>query len=98
MRTFRNSFFRNFLGSQLRVIIFTLILVLLSTTLIITKVEKSEKFRSLRLSSINVIYFLSSTVTSPIEFLGNGISKISEIRNLYDDIQQYKKERIKRML
>ena len=94
MRTSRNSFFQNFLGSQLRIIIFTSVLILISALLIITQVDKSKTLKSLRSSSINVVYFVSSLVTSPIELLERGISKITEIRNLYNDVAQYKKERL----
>ena len=94
MRTFKNSFFQNFLGSQLRIIIFTSVLILISALLIITQVDKSKTFKSLRSSSINVVYFMSSLATSPIELLERGISKITEIRNLYNDVSQYKKERL----
>ena len=94
MRTSRNSFFQSFLGSQLRIIIFIIILILISTLLIATKADKSKSFKSFRSSSINVVYFVSSIVTTPIELLEKGISKISEIRNLYKDVEQYKKERL----
>ena len=94
MRTFRNSFFQSFLGSQLRIIIFTIILILISALLIFTQTNKSETFKSVKSSSINVVYFISSIVTAPIELLGNGISKINEIKNLYNDIEEYKKLRL----
>ena len=94
MRTSRNSFFQSFLASQLKIIIFIIILILISTLLIATQVDKSKPFKSFRSSSINVVYFVSSIVTTPIELLEKGISKISEIRNLYKDNEQYKKERL----
>ena len=94
MRTFRNSFFQNFLGSQLRIIIFILILILASAILIVTQADKSKKFKLIRSSSISVVYFISSIVTTPFEFLGNGFSKIKEIRNLYDEVEQYRKEKL----
>ena len=94
MRTSRNLFFQNFLSSQLRIIIFTSVLILISALLIITQVDKSKTLKSLRSSSINVVYFVSSLATSPIELLERGISKITEIRNLYNDVSQYKKERL----
>ena len=94
MRTFRNSFFQNLLGSQLRIIIFTLILIFISGILIITQAEKSKTFKSVRASSINVVYFLSSIITSPIKLLEKGTSKINEIKNLYNNVEQYKKERL----
>ena len=94
MRTFRNSFFQSFLGSQLRIIIFTLILILISSLLIISQAEKSELFKSIRSSSINIVYLISSIVTAPVEILGSGVSKVNEIRNLYNDIEQYRKERL----
>ena len=94
MRTLRNSFFQSFLGSQLRKIIFTILLILISVLLFVTQAEKSKTIKSFKASSINVVYFVTSIVVSPIKFLENGISKINEIRNLYEDIQQYKKERL----
>ena len=94
MRTSRNSFFQSFLASQLKIIIFIIILILISTLLIATQVDKSKPFKSFRSSSINVVYFVSSIVTTPIELLEKGISKVSEIRNLYKDTEQYKKERL----
>ena len=94
MRTFRNSFFQNFLGSQLRIIIFIIILILISIILIITQADKSNTFKSVKSSSINVVYFISSIVTAPIELLGNGVSKINKIKYLLNDIKQYKKERL----
>ena len=94
MRTFRNQFFQSFLGSQLRKIIFTVLLILISSFLLLTQVEKTETIKSFRSSSIGIVYFISSIVTSPIEFITNGISRIDEIGNLYDDVQKYKNERI----
>jgi len=94
VRTFRNQLFQSFLGSQLRRIIFTVLLISISSLLIITKVEKTETIKSLRSSSMGIVYFISSIVTSPIKLIENSISRIDEIRNLYDDVQQYKKERI----
>ena len=94
MKTFKNSFFHSFLGSQLRIIILITILILISTLLIITQADKSNTFKSVRASSINVVYFISSIVTAPIKLIENGVSKINEIRNLYNDVEQYKKERL----
>ena len=94
MRTFRNSFFQSFFGSQLRIIIFTLILILVSSLFIVTKIDKSPIFKSIRSSSINIVYYISSVVVSPAKFVGDGVSKIIEIRSLYKDNEQYKKERL----
>ena len=94
MRTFRNSFFQSFFGSQLRIIIFTLILILVSSLFIVTKIDKSPIFKSIRSSSISIIYYISSVVVSPAKFVGDGVSKIIEIRSLYKDNEQYKKERL----
>ncbi len=94
MRTFRNSFFQNFFGSQLRIIIFTLILILVSSLFIVTKIDKSPIFKSIRSSSISIVYYISSVVVSPAKFVGDGVSKIIEIRSLYKDNEQYKKERL----
>jgi len=94
VRTFRNSFFQNFFGSQLRIIIFTLILILVSSLFIVTKIDKSSIFKSIRSSSISIVYYISSVVVSPVKFVGDGVSKIIEIRSLYKDNEQYKKERL----
>ena len=94
MRSFRNSIFRNFLGSQLRIIIFIIILILISSLLIITQVDKSKAFKSFRCYSINIVYYISSVITSPIELLSKGASKIIEIRNLYNENEKYRGERL----
>ena len=94
MRTFRNSFFQSFFGSQLRIIVFTVILILISSLLIFTKAEDSTIIKSIRASSINAVYFISSIITAPVELIGSGASKVSDIRNLYNDVEQYKKERL----
>ncbi len=94
MRTFRNSFFRSFFGSQLRIVIFTLFLFLISFLLIITQVEKTKTIQSFRSSTVDIVYSVSSIVVSPVKILKDGISKIGEIKNLYNDVQQYKKERL----
>ena len=94
MRTFRNSFFQSFLGSQLRIIIFIIILILSSALLIITQIDERKTFKVVRSSSINVVYLISSIVTAPIEIIGNGFSKINEIKNLYNDVEEYRKERL----
>ena len=94
MRTFRNSFFQSFFGSQLRIIIFTLILILVSSLFIVNKIDKSPIFKSIRSSSISIVYYISSVVVSPAKFVGDGVSKIIEIRSLYNDYEQYKKERL----
>ena len=94
MRTLRNSFFQSFFGSQLRIIIFTLILILVSSLFIVTKIDKSPIFKSIRSSSINIVYYISSVVVSPAKFVVDGVSKIIEIKSLYKDNEQYKKERL----
>ena len=94
MRTFRNSFFQSFFGSQLRIIIFTLILILVSSLFIVNKIDKSPIFKSIRSSSISIVYYISSVVVSPAKFVGDGVSKIIEIRSVYKDNEQYKKERL----
>ena len=94
MRTFRNSFFQSFFGSQLRIIIFTLILILVSSLFIVTKIDKSPIFKSIRSSSINIVYYISSVVVSPAKFVVDGVSKIIEIRSVYKDNEQYKKEKL----
>jgi len=94
VRTFRNSFFQSFFGSQLRIIVFTVILILISSLLIFTKAEDSTIIKSIRASSINAVYFISSIITAPVELIGSGVSKVSDIRNLYNDVEQYKKERL----
>ena len=94
MRTFRNSFFQSFFGSQLRIIIFTLILILVSSLFIVNKIDKSPIFKSIRSSSISIVYYISSVVVSPAKFVVDGVSKIIEIRSVYKDNEQYKKERL----
>ena len=94
MRTFKNSFFHSFFSSKLRIIIFTLILVLISTLLLFSQANKSKNFKLFRASSLGTVYFISSTVISPIEILGNGISTLIKIRNVYDENEKFKKERL----
>ncbi len=94
MRTFRNSFFQSFLGSQLRIIIFIIILILISSLLIFTQKDESKTFKTIKSSSIKVVYIISSIVTTPFELLSNGLSKINAIKNLYNDAEKYKKERL----
>ena len=94
MRTFRNSFFQSFFGSQLRIIIFTLILILVSSLFIVNKIDKSPIFKSIRSSSISIVYYISSVVVSPVKFVTDGVSKIIEIRSVYKDNEQYKKEKL----
>ncbi len=94
MRTFRNSFFQRFLGSQLRIIIFIIILILISSLLIFTQKDESKTFKTIKSSSIKVVYIISSIVTTPFELLSNGLSKINAIKNLYNDAEKYKKERL----
>ena len=94
MRTFKNSFFQSFFGSQLKIIIFTLILILVSSLFIVTKIDKSPIFKSIRSSSISIVYYISSVVVSPAKFVVDGVSKIIEIRSVYKDNEQYKKERL----
>jgi len=94
VRTFKNSFFQSFFSSKLRIIIFTLILVLISTLLLFSQANKSKNFKLFRASSLGTVYFISSTVISPIEILGNGISTLIKIRNVYDENEKFKKERL----
>lgn len=94
MRTFRNSIFQNFLGSQLRIIIIIVILIVISSLLIITQADESKVFKSFRSSSINIVYYISSAITSPVKFLNTGASKILEIRNIYNENEKYKDEKL----
>ena len=62
--------------------------------MIITQVEKTKTIQSFRSSTVDIVYSVSSIVVSPVKILKDGISKIGEIKNLYNDVQQYKKERL----
>tara|TARA_B100001769_G_C22080032_1_gene581881 strand:+ start:550 stop:1299 length:750 start_codon:yes stop_codon:yes gene_type:complete len=62
--------------------------------LLFSQANKSKNFKLFRASSLGTVYFISSTVISPIEILGNGISTLIKIRNVYDENEKFKKERL----
>ena len=94
MRISRNLLFRNLINSQLKIIIFTVLLILVSITFIFGKFDNSLAIKSFRSLSASIIYQISSTIISPIKLVSDGIEKIIDIKNLYQEVEQYKRERM----
>ena len=94
MRISRNLLFRNLINSQLKIIIFTVLLILVSITFIFGKFDNSLTIKSFRSLSTSIIYQISSTIISPIKLVSDGIEKIIDIKNLYQEVEQYKRERM----
>ena len=91
MRSFENNSFRFIKDNYLRTIVTTVVLGIFSLSLIY--IDSSKKIYSDTRSNIrDLILVVSSTVATPAILLNEGISTMTEINNLYAELDEYKKQ------
>jgi len=91
VRSFENNSFRFVKDNYLRTIVITIVLGAISLSLIY--IDSSKKIYSDTRSNIrDLILVISSTIATPAILLNKGISTITEINNLYTELDEYKKQ------
>ena len=91
MRSFENNSFRFIKDNYLRTIVTTVVLGIFSLSLIY--IDSSKKIYSDTRSNIrDLILIVSSTIATPAILLNEGISTMTEINNLYAELDEYKKQ------
>ena len=91
MRSFENNSFRFIKDNYLRTIVTTVVLGIFSLSLIY--IDSSKKIYSDTRSNIrDLILVVSSTIATPATLLNEGISTMTEISNLYAELDEYKKQ------
>ena len=91
MRSFENNSFRFIKDNYLRTIVTTVVLGIFSLSLIY--IDSSKKIYSDTRSNIRgLILAASSTIATPAILLNEGISTMTEINNLYAELDEYKKQ------
>ena len=91
MRSFENNSFRFVKDNYLRTIVTTVVLGIFSLSLIY--IDSSKKIYSDTRSNIrDLILVVSSTIATPAILLNEGISTMTEINNLYVELDEYKKQ------
>ena len=91
MRSFENNSFRFIKDNYLRTIVTTVVLGIFSLSLIY--IDSSKKIYSDTRSNIrDLILVISSTIATPAILLNEGISTMTEINNLYAELDEYKKQ------
>ena len=91
MRSLENNSLRFIKDNYLRTIVITIVLGLLSLSLIY--IDSSKKIYSDSRSNIrDVILAISSTIATPVILLEQGFSSINKINNLYEELDEYKKQ------
>jgi len=91
VRSLENNSLRFIKDNYLRTIVITIVLGLLSLSLIY--IDSTKKIYSDSRSNIrDAILAISSTIASPAILLEQGFSSISKINNLYEELDEYKKQ------
>jgi rod shape-determining protein MreC len=91
VRSLENNSLRFIKDNYLRTIVITIVLGLLSLSLIY--IDSTKKIYSDSRSNIrDAILVISSTIASPAILLEQGFSSISKINNLYEELDEYKKQ------
>lgn len=91
MRSLENNSFRFIKDNYLRTIVITIVLGFFSLSLIY--IDSTKKIYSDSRSNIrDVILAISSTIATPAILLEQGFSSINKINNLYEELDEYKKQ------
>ena len=90
MRSLENNSFRFLKDSYIRTIVITIVLSFISLSLIYIDSTK-RIYSDTRANIRDVILVISSTIVAPAILLEDGFSSLSEINNLYAELDEYKK-------
>jgi len=91
VRSLENNSFRFIKDNFLRTTIITVVLIILSISLIYFDSTR-KTFSDTRATIRDIILTIASTIASPAILIEEGLYSIGEINNLYDELQDYKKE------
>ncbi len=94
MRTSRYSRFKNLVRPHLLSISVAGLFLILSIVLLLSRFNDTYIGTTIKLFSSNIIYSISSTVSSPVRMINEGISNIKSLGNLYEDLKKYKQDQI----
>ena len=91
MRSLENNSFRFFKDSYIRTIVITIVLSFISLSLIYIDSTK-RIYSDTRTNIRDTILAISSTVATPAILLEEGFYSLSQINNLYAELDEYKKQ------
>jgi rod shape-determining protein MreC len=91
VRSLENNSFRFLKDSYIRTIVTTIVLSFISLSLIYIDSTK-RIYSDTRANIRDVILVISSTIVAPAILLEDGFSSLSEINNLYAELDEYKKK------
>ena len=94
MRTSRYSRFKNLVRPHLLSISVAGLFLILSIVLLLSRFNDTHIGTTIKLFSSNIIYSISSTVSSPVRLINEGIANIKSLGNLYEDLKKYKQDQI----
>ncbi len=90
MRTSRNFYSRYINKNSYVATLIPLCLIVFSLFLYFGRFDNSIFFKEIRAKSVNSVYLITSTVSSPISLIKNGLVSIYEIQNVYEENQKFK--------
>ena len=91
MRSLENNSFRFIKDNFLRTTIITVVLIIISLSLIYFDTTR-KTFSDTRATIRDLILTIASTIASPAVLIEEGLYSINEIKNLYNELKDYKKE------
>ena len=94
MRTSRYSRFKNLVSPHLLSISVAGLFLILSIVLLLSRLNDTHIGTTIKLFSSNIIYSISSTVSSPVRLINEGINNIKSLGTLYEDLKRYKQDQI----
>ena len=89
MRTSRYSRFKNLVRPHLLSISVAGLFLILSIVLLLSRFNDTHIGTTIKLFSSNIIYSISSTVSSPVRLINEGINNIKSLGTLYEDLKRY---------
>ena len=94
MRTSRYSRFKNLVSPNLLSISVAGLFLILSIVLLLSRLNDTHIGTTIKLFSSNIVYSISSTVSSPVRLINEGINNIKSLGTLYEDLKRYKQDQI----
>ena len=94
MRPSRYSRFKNLVSPHLLSISVAGLFLILSVVLLLSRFNDTYIGTTIKLFSSNIIYSISSTVSSPVRLINEGVANIKSLGNLYEDLKKYKQDQI----
>ena len=90
MRTSRNFYFR-YVGRKNYISkLIPIVLIIITLILYFARFDNNIILSHLKTNSVNAVYLITSTVSSPISLIKNGVTEIYKIKNIYDENQKFR--------